>query len=96
MITSSVHIELNPSDAGNYDRYIVQNVIKEIAQNHPLIQNKNVPFKVLVINEVDKLSKQAQAGLRRTMEKYTSVCRIILVGCNQSKVSRKKPPFRSS
>ncbi|GMI09006.1 hypothetical protein TrLO_g4745 [Triparma laevis f. longispina] len=86
MITSSVHIELNPSDAGNYDRYIVQNVIKEIAQNHPLIQNKQVPFKVLIINEVDKLSKQAQAGLRRTMEKYTSVCRIILVGCNQSKV----------
>ena len=75
MITSAMHIEMTPSDAGIYDRFVVQNVIKEIAQNHPLVQNREVPFKVLVINEVDKLSKQAQAGLRRTMEKVRAwVC----------------------
>jgi replication factor C subunit 3/5 len=95
MISSNFHIEMNPSDAGIYDRYVVGEVIKEIAQNHPLhSQGKGAKgnFKVVVLNEVDKLSKQAQAGLRRTMEKYTSVCRLILCCSNQSKVIE---PLRS-
>ena len=29
-VASSYHIEMNPGDAGIYDRYIVQDVIKEI------------------------------------------------------------------
>lgn len=36
---SSHHIEMNPSDAGNNDRYVVQEVIKEIAQYHPVVAN---------------------------------------------------------
>ena len=33
---SNYHIEINPADAGNQDRFVVQEIIKEIAQSHPL------------------------------------------------------------
>mgnify|MGYP003924278333 FL=1 len=90
MISSSVHIEINPGECGMNDRYVIQEVIKEIAASGPIFQgaagNNHKAFKVVVIMEVDRLSKQAQAALRRTMEKYSSSCRLILCATNQSKV----------
>lgn len=97
MVCSNVHIEISPGDAGLYDRYVIQEVIKEMASNKALTtlsekqldgdkSSAGADFKVVVLNEVDRLSKQAQASLRRTMEKYTSSCRLILCCTNQSKV----------
>lgn len=40
----------------------------------------------MLLTEVDRLSRQAQAGLRRTMEKYSAQCRIVLVCNSPSKV----------
>lgn len=85
-ISSNDHVELNPSDVGNNDRYVVQEIIKEMAKSRPVDMAGNKGFKVLVLNEVDKLSKEAQAGLRRTMEKYSAACRLIMVCNNVSKV----------
>lgn len=71
---SNYHIECNPSDAGNNDKFIIQEIIKEIASHGSLQssvggQSGGRAFKVVVLTEVDKLTKQAQASLRRTMEK---------------------------
>lgn len=35
-LSSTHHVELNPSDAGFQDRYIVQEIIKEMAKNRPI------------------------------------------------------------
>lgn len=95
-LSSPHHIDINPSDAGNYDRVIVMQMIREIAQTVPLHTTannpKNVPYKVVVLNEVDKMSRSAQHALRRTMEKYMSTCRLFLM-CNST--SRLIPPLRS-
>ncbi|KAK1267246.1 hypothetical protein QJS04_geneDACA015545 [Acorus gramineus] len=82
-LSSTFHVEMNPSDAGFQDRYIVQEIIKEMAKSRPIITKGKKGFKVLVLNEVDKLSKEAQHSLRRTMEKYSASCRLILC-CNSS------------
>ena len=68
-VASNFHIELNPGDVGNADRYLVQEVIKEIAQYHPLDPGASKGFKVVLLTEVERLTKDAQAALRRTMEK---------------------------
>lgn len=35
-VSSNYHIELTPSDVGYQDRYVVQEVIKEMAKSRPL------------------------------------------------------------
>jgi len=86
-LSSNFHIELNPSESGIYDRVVVQEIIKEIAQSQPIETSSNSrSFKVIVLNEVDRLSTEAQAGLRRTMEKYMRNCRMILCCTSTTKL----------
>lgn len=92
IFTSNYHIEMTPSDNDHNDRHIVQNVVKEIASNTNIESKSGRGFKVLIINEADKLTKEAQGGLRRTMEKYVKNCRMILLCTN---VHRLINPIRS-
>jgi len=90
IVSSNHHLEFNPSDAGIRDREVVQEVIKEVASNGPVLvggANDGKPkYKVIVLNEVERMSKPAQHALRRTMEKYVASCRLILCCTNPSKV----------
>jgi len=91
-LSSAFHVEMNPGDAKRYDRVIVQEVIKNMASVHSMNSKNKRKFKVVVLQEVDSLTKAAQHALRRTMEKYMENCRIIL--CCES-VSKIIDPLRS-
>ncbi|MCU0642523.1 MAG: replication factor C small subunit [archaeon] len=72
------YIELNASDERGID--VIRQKVKDFARTKAL---KNVPFKVIFLDEADALTREAQQALRRTMENYTNTCRFIL-SCNYS------------
>ncbi|KAF8181337.1 P-loop containing nucleoside triphosphate hydrolase protein [Pholiota molesta] len=86
IVQSNYHLEITPSEAGNYDRIVIQELLKEIAQTQQVDLSAKQRFKVVVINEADSLSRDAQAALRRTMEKYMSNMRIILCANSTSRL----------
>ena len=61
--------------------------MQEMARSRPVELKGARSFKSLVLHETDRLSKEAQHSLRRTMEKYTAACRLVLICNNVSKVS---------
>ncbi|KAI0671496.1 P-loop containing nucleoside triphosphate hydrolase protein [Trametes maxima] len=86
IVQSNYHLELTPSEVGNYDRLVIQEILKEIAQTQQVDLNAKQRFKVVIIHEADALSRDAQAALRRTMEKYMSNMRLILCANSTSKL----------
>ncbi|TFY67706.1 hypothetical protein EVJ58_g1463 [Rhodofomes roseus] len=86
IVQSNFHIEITPSEAGNYDRVVIQELLKEIAQTQQVDLSAKQRFKVVIINEADSLTRDAQAALRRTMEKYMSNMRIILCANSTSRL----------
>ncbi|TRM84423.1 replication factor C small subunit, partial [Sulfolobus sp. A20-N-G8] len=69
-------LELNASDERGID--VIRNKVKEFART---VAPTNVPFKVVLLDEADNMTADAQQALRRTMELYTESTRFILA-CN--------------
>jgi len=71
-------LELNASDERGID--VIRNKVKDFARTRTI---GNFQFKLILLDEADALTREAQHALRRTMEKYTKTCRFIL-DCNYS------------
>lgn len=81
--TSKVHIEISPADYGPQDRYVISYAVKELIQIKSLVE---VPYKIVIINDADKLTKGAQQALRRIMEKNAHNNRFILCCTNLTNI----------
>ena len=70
-------LELNASDARGIDT--VRNEIKSFCK----LKAVGAPFRIIFLDEVDNMTKDAQQALRREMEMYTKTSSFIL-SCNYS------------
>ncbi|MFX1320424.1 MAG: replication factor C small subunit [Promethearchaeota archaeon] len=87
MLVNRTYLELNASDARGID--VIRTYIKDFAKARPPL---DISFKILILDEADNMTSPAQQALRRTMEKYTNNCRMILI-CNYS--NKIIPPIQS-
>ncbi|HYA21809.1 MAG TPA: replication factor C small subunit [Thermoproteota archaeon] len=71
---SGNYIELNASDERGIE--VVRIRIKEFAKSIPMAE---VPFRVIILDESDNMTSDAQQALRRTLEKYSDNTRFILI-----------------
>eukprot|EP00948_MAST-09A_sp_MAST-9A-sp1_P001719 g1719.t1 len=70
-------LELNASDERGID--VVRNRIKDFAGTRKLFSKGHI--KLVVLDEADAMTSEAQFALRRVIEKYTKTCRFCLI-CN--------------
>lgn len=91
VLSSPYHLEITPSDMGNNDRVVIQDLLKDVASTEQVdFQHGKASvkhrFKIVIINEADSLSRDAQAALRRTMEKYSANIRLIMISNTTSNI----------
>ena len=88
-------MELNASDERGIN--VVRKTIKTFARIRSIGE---IPFKIMILDEADNMTGDAQQALRRTMERFTETCRFILI-CNYSgkiiePIQSRCAPFRFS
>ncbi len=88
-------MELNASDERGID--VVRETVKTFARVKSIGE---IPFKIMILDEADNMTSDAQQALRRTMERYTETCRFIMCANYSGKIiepiQSRCAPFRFS
>ncbi len=74
-------MELNASDERGIN--VVRETVKTFARTRSIGE---VAFKILILDEADNMTDDAQQALRRTMERYTETARFILIANYSGKI----------
>lgn len=77
------YIEINASDDNSINtvRTLVKDYAKTSGSSQTFTKSNGVQYRVIILDEADNLTPQAQAALRRVMERYSKYCKFILI-CN--------------
>ncbi len=88
-------MELNASDSRGIN--VVRETVKTFARVRSIGE---IPFKIMILDEADNMTSDAQQALRRTMERYTETCRFVLIANYSGKIiepiQSRCAPFRFS
>jgi replication factor C small subunit len=88
-------LELNASDERGIN--VVRETVKTFARTRSIGE---IPFKIMILDESDNMTSDAQQALRRTMERFTETCRFILIANYSGKIiepiQSRCAPFRFS
>jgi len=74
-------LELNASDERGID--VIRTKVKEFSRSKLPV---GIPFKIVLLDEADNMTADAQQALRRLMEMYVDVTRFILIANYPSKI----------
>ena len=74
-------LELNASDARGID--VIRGQVKDFARTRAI---GRFPYKLVILDESDALTSEAQQALRRTMESFAHVTRFILIANYSSRI----------
>lgn len=87
------HIQISCPSLGNKDRAVIQGVLKELqaAQQISFFAAAKA-YRIYLLTDAEALSDGAQAGLRRTVEKYAKTARVFL---HVNQLSKIIPALRS-
>jgi len=75
-------LELNASDERGIN--MVRDRVKKFARFSGL--DTKIPFKIIILDEADEMTSDAQTALRRIIEDTAKYCRFILIANNVSKI----------
>ena len=74
-------LELNASDERGIG--MVREKVKKFSRYAGMV---DVPFKIIILDEADEMTSDAQTALRRIIEDTAKICRFILIANNISKI----------
>jgi replication factor C small subunit len=88
-------LELNASDERGID--VVRETVKTFARSKSVGE---IPFRIMILDEADNMTSDAQQALRRTMERFTETCRFVMCANYSGKIiepiQSRCAPFRFS
>jgi replication factor C subunit 3/5 len=79
VLASRYHYQINPNIHNIYDRTLMQAFIDSVVQCEII---SSIPYRIIIIEDADLLTIEAQESLRKTLETYIQTCRFIFL-CNR-------------
>lgn len=83
LLASSYHYQFNPQNHNTYDRTLLKLFLTEISYS---IISKKIDYRIIIIEDADLLTIEAQEALRRTLETHISHCRFIFISNNEGRI----------